>query len=408
MTYKMNSKPTPKPSRAVLLFAGSLLLGTAILGCGKKELPVSGETPSDPVNTEAAQPSGTEGQAIKETPPAAGGSEIAIQVNDHVVTQAEFAQELEQETARAEQQLAAFGQSPEHVKQYLAQNHPQMVEQLIERTVGRILVEDYVTQATVAVTPDEIERKWTEIKAQFPDEEALKKAAEGQGMTLAELRDKVSLQLKAEKLFAQELGETEATDAEVRAFYDSQPDRFQQPAQVRARHLLLSEKEGAKEAIDALHKRIVAGEDFAALATEHSECPSGKQGGDLGFFDKEQMVPAFSDAAFSMKVGEVSAPVQTQFGYHIIKVEERRDAKKAEFAEVQEGIKKHLDEEKGRVKEEEFIDRLKKAAKITINVETPPVEQPALIPNAIPDAAPDSLPDTNVGADPGAASEAAP
>ncbi len=403
----MNSKPTPKPSRAILMFAGTLLLGAAMLGCGKTEAPVSGEAPSDPVNTETTQPNAAEGQATMETPPSVGGNEVAIQVNDHVVTQAEFDQELEQETDRAEQQLTAFGQSPEHVKQYLAQNHPQMVEQLIERTVGRILVEDYVTQATMEVTPDEIEKKWTEIKGQFPDEAALKEAAESQDMTLEELRDKVSLQLKAEKLFAQELGETEATEAEVRAFYDSQPDRFQQPPQVRARHILLSEKAGAKEAIDALHKRIVAGEDFAALATEHSECPSGKEGGDLGFFDKEQMVPAFSDAAFSMKVGEVSAPIQTQFGYHIIKTEERRDTQKAEFADVQEGIKRHLDDEKGRAKEEEFIDRLKKAAKITVNVGTP-VEQPALAPNAIPGAAPDALPDSSAGADPGAASEVAP
>ncbi len=396
----MNSKPTQKPSRSVLLFAGTLVFCTAMLGCGNTEAPVAGNALSDPAQPEAKQPSDANGQAAKTTPPTAGGGDVAIQVNDHVITQGEFDQDLQQEAARAGQQLLAMGQSPELVQQYLARNREQMIQQLVEQKVMRILVEDYLAQMTVEILPEEVDQKWAELTAQFPDEGALEQAVESRGMTLTELREEVSRQLKLEKLLAQELGETETAEDEVRAFYDSQPDEFLQPAQVRARHILLSEKEGAKEAIDALHKRIEAGEDFATLASEHSECPSGKEGGDLGFFGEEQMVGEFSNTAFAMKVGEVSSPIQTQFGYHIIKVEERRDAKNLEFEEVREGIKRHLDEEKSHAKEAEFISRLKKPAKITINVGTP-VEQPAIVPDAIPDAAPSTVaaPNADVSSD---------
>jgi len=90
--------------------------------------------------------------------------------------------------------------------------------------------------------------------------------------------------------------------------------------EVRASHILVPTEQEAKD----LKTRIENGEDFAQLAQQHSQCPSGRSGGDLGFFGKGMMVPEFEKAAFNSQVNEVSSPVKTQFGYHLIKVTEQR------------------------------------------------------------------------------------
>ncbi len=91
-------------------------------------------------------------------------------------------------------------------------------------------------------------------------------------------------------------------------------------SQIRASHILVDTKEQA----DSLKKQIDGGADFAALAEKHSSCPSSENGGDLGFFGRGMMVKPFEDAAFALSVGAVSGPVQTQFGWHLIKLTEKR------------------------------------------------------------------------------------
>lgn len=91
-------------------------------------------------------------------------------------------------------------------------------------------------------------------------------------------------------------------------------------SEVRASHILISTEQEATNLLN----QIQAGQKFEKLAKKHSQCPSGKNGGDLGFFTRGRMVPEFENAAFNMQVGQVSAPVKTQFGYHLIKVTEKR------------------------------------------------------------------------------------
>ena len=97
---------------------------------------------------------------------------------------------------------------------------------------------------------------------------------------------------------------------------DSEVTAMDKVTEVRASHILVDTKEEA----ETLRKEILAGKDFAAVAKESSKCPSGAQGGDLGYFGKGMMVPEFEQAAFNLPVGEVSEPVKTQFGWHLIKV----------------------------------------------------------------------------------------
>ncbi|WP_422027148.1 peptidylprolyl isomerase [Pyruvatibacter mobilis] len=132
------------------------------------------------------------------------------------------------------------------------------------------------------------------------------------------------------------------SDEEARTFYDKQVAQIDVEEEVRARHILVETEDEALKVIS----RLDAGEDFAALAKEISTGPTGANGGDLGFFVADRMVPEFSDAAFALQPGEVSKPVKSDFGWHVIKVEERRMQQVVPFEDVKEGIKVQLRDEK--------------------------------------------------------------
>ena len=153
------------------------------------------------------------------------------------------------------------------------------------------------------------------------------------------------------------VGSTAATDAAMKAFYDEQVKALPIETEVRARHILVDTEEAAKAAV----ARLTAGEDFAKLAAELSKDPgSGKEGGDLGYFTKDRMVPEFAEAAFKTEPGKVSGIVKSQFGYHIIKVEDRRDKKPPGFDLVKDQIAKFLTQRT----QEETVTKLRADAKI--------------------------------------------
>ncbi|MEM1047618.1 MAG: peptidylprolyl isomerase [Pseudomonadota bacterium] len=149
------------------------------------------------------------------------------------------------------------------------------------------------------------------------------------------------------------------TEEDIKARYDKDLEGYEGPAETRASHILVKTEEEAVAVIAELDK----GSDFAELAKEKSTGPSGPNGGDLGFFTKERMVKPFADAAFAMEPGTYSkVPVQTQFGWHVIKVEERRTQPKPALAEVEEGIRGSLVRERFA----ETLKTLKDAASIDI------------------------------------------
>ena len=148
------------------------------------------------------------------------------------------------------------------------------------------------------------------------------------------------------------------TEDAARKFYDETVKGLKPEDEVRARHILVEKEDEAKE----VHRRVTSGgEDFAKVAGEVSKDPgSGREGGDLGFFTKERMVKPFAEAAFAMKVGEISQPVQSQFGWHVIKVEERRQRPIPSFDEVKSDVTSFL----VRKTQQELILKLRQAAKI--------------------------------------------
>jgi len=147
------------------------------------------------------------------------------------------------------------------------------------------------------------------------------------------------------------------TEAEAKKIYDEKIGQLKPEQEVHARHILVATEDEAKEVAERLKK----GEDFATIAKEKSKDTSA-EGGDLGFFGRGQMLKPFEDAAFALDAGQISAPVQTQFGWHIIKVEEKRDQKLPAFDQVKEAIIAQLVQQKA----QEVVTGLRDAAKIEV------------------------------------------
>jgi peptidyl-prolyl cis-trans isomerase C len=224
----------------------------------------------------------------------------------------------------------------------------------------------------IEVTPAEAKQvsdaKIAELRQQIPDPKAFNKALAERNMTLERLRADIRNDIAVNKMMAAEMVNTPAvTDAEVREFYDKNPNEF---SGLRASHILIrptgsdaDAKKNARAQAEDVVKQAKAGADFGELARKYSADGSAQQGGDLGFFTRSRMVPEFSKAAFALKPGEISDVVETQFGYHVIKSVERKDVPFEEASEKIRGFlaSKHRDE-----RQQAFVADVKKKSKIEV------------------------------------------
>lgn len=152
------------------------------------------------------------------------------------------------------------------------------------------------------------------------------------------------------------LSEVTVTDEEVKKYYDENKEEFGEPARVSAKHILVaSEEEAAK-----IKDEISNGLSFEDAARKYSSCPSKEQGGNLGEFSRGMMVPEFEEAAFNLPIGEVSEPVKTQFGYHLIQVDAKHEASTKAFEEVQQNVLNELMQKAQQKKYFDFLDELTK------------------------------------------------
>ena len=168
------------------------------------------------------------------------------------------------------------------------------------------------------------------------------------------------------KYLREKLEHIKVTDQEAKAYYDKHKREFTTPKEVRARHILVKTKEKAEK----IYKDLKKGADFTKLAKEYSiDKASAEKGGELGFFTRADMVKPFSDAAFSMKPGEISQPVKTPFGYHVIQVEEVKPPQQKAFKDVKEEIKKQLFQEKQQKAFDKLVAQVKKKWKVETHTE---------------------------------------
>src|SRR6266850_4084228 len=171
-------------------------------------------------------------------------------------------------------------------------------------------------------------------------------------------------------------GKAATTDENMKKVYEEAAKQISGEQEVHARHILVETEDQAKKIADELKK----GADFAELAKKESKDPGAADGGDLGFFTKDQMVPEFSTAAFALEPGKISDPVKTQFGWHIIKVEEKRKRKAPDFEQVKSQIETYV----ARKAQADYVGKLREAAKVE-RMDKP--EETAAKPDAKPEAA---------------------
>lgn len=262
------------------------------------------------------------------------------------------------------------------IKVLSAQNR--MGQQLPEDAViDQLVSSELLYQAGAKLqVPDldkQVAAKIAESKEKFPDNAAFEKALKSASLTQKELEELIRRDIIISNLVEKEITpKITVSEADAKKFYDQNIDKFKQGDRIRASHILCgvdpkatnAEKMKAKEKAEELLKEIKAGKDFAELARTNSTCPSKTQGGDLGFFGKGQMVPAFENAAFALKPGEVSNVVETQFGYHIIKVTEIKEAGFTSFDEVKDKIEGYLKNLKVQKAVNDYVAQLKEKAKI--------------------------------------------
>jgi peptidyl-prolyl cis-trans isomerase C len=228
------------------------------------------------------------------------------------------------------------------------------------------------------LAPDKtrIDETLAQIEEQAGGPEELEAALAKLGATDAQLRAH-TVETELVRLFVETEIEPRVTvtAAEVSTYYDENPEQFERPDMVRARHILVritpnstpDEKKAARARATSAHKRVLAGEDFATVASEVSEGREAANGGDMGFFARDSMMPELTDVAFSLDVGEISDIIETRFGFHILKVEEKRPASKTTFSEAKGPVRQLIKENKTKRRVDELLLELRKNAAVVLN-----------------------------------------
>jgi peptidyl-prolyl cis-trans isomerase C len=264
--------------------------------------------------------------------------------------------------------------------------------QLLNDLIDRQLLLDAASKEEI--TSEDVEAEIKKFKSQFPDEAIFDTQMKQAGMSNEKLQNDVREELKIRRWMESQVKTSDVTDADAKSFYESNLKEFEQPETVKASHILFmvdadAAPEVVKEKQEAAQKaaaRAKGGEDFTTLAKELSEEPGAKEsGGDLGFFPKDRMVPEFANAAFAANLNDISEPVKTQFGWHVIKVTDKKAAGTVPFDEVNNQITSYLKSTRQREAVQKVMKDLKDSAKIQTFL--PAVEPAATAPAAAPQPA---------------------
>ena len=223
-------------------------------------------------------------------------------------------------------------------------------EEVIEQIVVQELLWQEAQRRGTVVGDAEVDQEFAKLKSSFDSELAFTFKIEEGGFTEETFRENIRQQMSVQNMIANDITEgVTVDDAAVETFYDENLEQMAVPERVHARHILVKFESGndesraaAEQKLAELAAQVEAGESFALLAIEHSEGPSGQKGGDLGYFERGQMVKEFDDVAFEAEPGSIVGPVETQFGLHLIKVEEHTAPGTVPLAEVEPKIREYL------------------------------------------------------------------
>lgn len=347
----------------------TFLFSLAIALCACSKVPANASTNAAQASGGGQSRSGAPGigaQTAAPQPPKpvpAQLPDVVARVNGEPVTKADFERALSTLEGRA------GGPVP-------AEQRDQVFRRLLDQIVGYKLLTQETLTRKVDVPATEIDARVKEIQGQFPSEAAFKEMLTARKTTIEQLRTDVKQDLAVQKMIDAEIAPKIAVKPEQLAdFYAKNPDQFKQPERVRASHILIgvprdadaAAKTQARAKADQILKDVKAGKDFAALAKENSQDPgSAAKGGDLGFFQQGQMVGPFNDAAFKLPPGTVSDIVETEFGFHIIKVIEKQPARTVSLDEVKPQLEQFLLQRNRQEQTDGFVNGLRSKGKIEI------------------------------------------
>jgi parvulin-like peptidyl-prolyl isomerase len=371
------------------LFVGLVL---AVSACGKKAPEGQTADKATPGSKAVASKAGDKAPASKASPaskadskkPAAAAVKLDLpegpiaRVNGTEIDRSEFVKKYTKMTK-------AFTTRKKEIPAGLAKRYKQSI---LKQLVDKELLAQQIKKQSVAVDDAALATEFTEYKKMFRTEENFQRYLKSSDISEAQIKGNIRHNLAVTKLLEKQ-GDLNVNDESIKAYFDKNQARYEIKEQVRASHILLKvpakadkakEAEAKKKADTAFKSASKKGADFAELAKKLSEGPTAPRGGDLSYFTKGRMVPAFEKVAFGLKVGEVSDPVRTQFGWHVIKVTDKKEGRQRPFAEVKDSISKLLKNKNSRKAKAELLKRLKADAKVDVLLPGVELTAPTLSP----------------------------
>jgi len=278
------------------------------------------------------------------------------------------------------------------IRIYIAQSHAshelspeartQAEEAALEQLIATRLLYQKGLKLEIKDLDKQIADKVNQEKTKFATPAAYDAALKANSLTELDALEIVANDIVVNNLLEREIiGKIVISEADIKKFYDQNREKFTKSESAQLSHILIGvdpqalpeEKQKARGKAESIRKKILEGADFAAIAKGESSCPSKEQGGDLGIFEKGEMIPEFEKATTLLKPGEISQVVETQEGYHILKLVEKKDAAVVSFDETKEKIEYYLKQIRTRQAIAEYVAELRKTAKIEMTAANSPV-----------------------------------
>jgi len=287
---------------------------------------------------------------------------IAV-VNGKIIPKSDFDREM----VMVNERFSQTGKTPSSAEL------SEIKKNILENLINLELLYQESKKEGIQVDEKILNEQYENWKKQIPNQEALNEFLKKLNLSETGIKDKFKMGLAVQQFVEKKFGQKAlVSDQETKAFYASNPNFFKVPAQVRASHILIkvdpkadaAQKAAARKKIDDIQNQLKNGEDFSELAKRVSDCPSKTKGGDLGYFSRGQMVKAFDDVAFSLKPGEVSGIVETDFGFHIIKLTDKKPETTLAYEQVKDRLAAMLKNDKVEKETDLYLEKLKKDAKI--------------------------------------------
>ncbi len=289
---------------------------------------------------------------------------VAAVVNNDIITLSELQKRAAPEITRVAQESSGTERS---------QKQSAVMKKALDAMIDEKLVDSELRELKVSISDKEVDAAVEEVKKSYNlTDEQLTLAVAKEGLTLAEYREQMRKQIARYKLINEKVRKNiKVSDADVKSEYDRMMRSEGEDYEVHIRHILIAVPRNAPQAqVEEARRKAVAiaaearqpGVDFAELAKKRSEGSSSSDGGDLGFFKRGTMVPEFEKVAFSLKTGEVSEPVRTQFGWHVLKLEEIRKLGMKPLVEVRPEIEDRLRRQQAERLTTQYMETLRQAA----------------------------------------------